>query len=154
MINAMNQAIVRYATGKNVSITVIDQPWPTTYQEKEFQSTAQGFVAAFIFSIGLSFIPASIVSFIVKERVDMVKHQQLVSSVSPFTYWLSNYIVDMLKHMVPAIFCAGMAMAFNLQNLTQNDNYGMTWAFFIGYGLAILPYTYLISWLFTDYGNA
>ena len=67
-----------------------------------------------MFSIGLSFIPASLITFIVKEREDNVKHQQIVSGVSLFSYWLSNYALDMLKYLVPGIFGFLMVLAFDI----------------------------------------
>jgi ATP-binding cassette subfamily A (ABC1) protein 3 len=41
---------------------------------KNIEGTADGIVATFFFTIGFSFIPASIITFVVKERNDMVKH--------------------------------------------------------------------------------
>ena len=67
-----------------------------------------------MFSIGLSFIPASLITFIVKERNDNVKHQQIVSGVSILSYWLSNYFLDMIKHLVPAIVCFLMVLAYDI----------------------------------------
>ena len=37
-------------------------------------SLGSGFIAALIFSIGMAFIPSSVVSFIVKEREINIKH--------------------------------------------------------------------------------
>ena len=76
------------------------------------ENTADGIIAAFIFTLGLSFIPASLITFIVKEREDNVKHLQLVSGVNLKSYWISYFIIDFLKHMVPAVFCILMVLAF------------------------------------------
>lgn len=38
------------------------------------EGTVDSLVGAFIFAIALSFIPASIISFTVKERIDHIKH--------------------------------------------------------------------------------
>jgi ATP-binding cassette subfamily A (ABC1) protein 3 len=43
---------------------------PNTESLKSIEGTADGIVAAFMFSIGFSFIPASLITFIVKERED------------------------------------------------------------------------------------
>jgi ATP-binding cassette subfamily A (ABC1) protein 3 len=81
---------------------------------KNLEGTADGIIATFIFCIALSFIPASLITFTVKEREDQVKHQHLVSGVSLFSYWLSNYFMDFAKHLMPAIFSILMMLAFDI----------------------------------------
>jgi len=41
---------------------------------KEIENFLDGFSISFVFSIGMSFIPASLVTFIVKEREHNIKH--------------------------------------------------------------------------------
>lgn len=62
-----------------------------------------GLVATFTFTIALSFIPASIITFSVKERENHVKHMHLVSGVSLLSYWISNFFMDFIKSLIPAI---------------------------------------------------
>mmetsp|Transcript_16037 Transcript_16037/g.15967 ORF Transcript_16037/g.15967 Transcript_16037/m.15967 type:complete len:82 (-) Transcript_16037:1773-2018(-) len=73
-----------------------------------------------IFAIGMAFIPTGLVTFIVKERENNVKHQHLVSGVSIPAYWLSSYTWDLLKFMVPGILSVLMIQAFDLKSLTEN----------------------------------
>lgn len=79
----------------------------------------------------MSFIPASMIAFLVKEREENVKHQQLVSGISIFSYWFSNYLMDFTKHMIPAIFCSLMVKAFNISGLNQDGNSSAIWLLFI-----------------------
>jgi ATP-binding cassette subfamily A (ABC1) protein 3 len=83
----------------------------------------------------MSFIPASIISFIVRERETKVKHQQLVSGVSHLAYWSSNFFMDFTKQLIPSIVCSALVYAFQIEALISNDqygnNYGAVWAFFI-----------------------
>ena len=88
------------------------EPLKLTHKIRNIEGSADGIVAAFFFSIGLSFIPASLITFIVKERNDMVKHQHLVSGVSIFSYWSANFSLDIIKHAFPAVFCMLMTLAF------------------------------------------
>ena len=62
----------------------------------------------------MAFIPASLMTFIVKEREEQIKHQQIVSGVTVTAYWLSNFFVDMVKHTIPASLCSYMAYVFNI----------------------------------------
>lgn len=137
-----------------MQIQVTNAPFRYTKQIKEFDSLADGLIATFIFSIGLAFIPASIITFIVKEREDNVKHQQIVSGVSLNAYWLSNFWLDMLKHAVPAVFCILMVIAFNVKVFRDGDNFGCISLLFFLYGWAIIPFCYLMGFLFQNYGSA
>jgi ATP-binding cassette subfamily A (ABC1) protein 3 len=49
-------------------IVKIYSPFKNTKQFSDLESTVDGIVAAYMFSIGLSFIPASLITFAVKER--------------------------------------------------------------------------------------
>lgn len=66
LLNHLNQAILEsYTTGATISVTM--EPFPLTQAQKSRRSVA-GISALFTFSLGLSFIPASIISFVVKEK--------------------------------------------------------------------------------------
>ena len=54
-------------------------------------------VIAIFVIIAMSFVPASFVVFLVTERMSKAKHLQFVSGVEPITYWLSNYLWDMVS---------------------------------------------------------
>ena len=147
-------AIRELANNNNINIEYDNWPLPLTYVVKNLENTADGFAATFIFTIGMSFIPASMIVFIMKEKSLNVKHQQLVSGVSLLAYWTSNYCVDMVIYLIPAIISAFMAKAFNVASLSKGTNWGALWCIYILYGWAIISFTYVSSFLFKDYGNA
>lgn len=67
----MNQALVRAATADNdFYINVINRPLRLTKKTYSIEGTADAIIGGFIFSIALAFIPASIITFTVKERED------------------------------------------------------------------------------------
>ena len=68
-----------------------------------------------IFSIALAFKFASIVSFIVKERVDKSKHQQIVSGMNVASYWIGNYLYDLLLYGIVVGFSVGMCYALDVE---------------------------------------
>lgn len=69
-------------------------------------------------------------------------------------YWFGNFIFDFLLYMVVAAFAAGMCMAFDISSLVDGDALAATWLLFTLYGLANIPFSYIASFLFTDYGNS
>ena len=153
-MNKINNAILKYATGNDIQIKVIVAPFEQTEREKTIQSTATGGIYAFSFALAMSFVAGSLIAYIVKEREVNAKHQQIVSGVSIPAYWYSNFFVDYLKYLVPAVICALLALAFNASALIDNGKYGCLFLIFLLYGLAIIPFTYLTSFLFKSYGGA
>ncbi|CAD8082367.1 unnamed protein product [Paramecium sonneborni] len=155
LLNQMNQAILRRVTNTaSARLELSFYPFPQTYNEKSIDQSVAGYLSAFIFSIGFAFIPASIISFIVKEREINIKHQQLVSGVSVLAYWTSNWIIDIVKHLIPAIVSALMILAFDIDALILDGNYGAIFLFFILYGWAIIPFSYALSFFFKVPGSS
>lgn len=154
-MNTMNQALISRVVNSRVDIRVYNSPLPQTKQFEKLAATSLGFIASFIFSIAMAFIPASLVVFLVKEREQGIKHQQFVSGVSVFSYWTANLFVDIIKLALPTIFCVLMCLAFNITGLIDpQESFGATWILFLFFALSLIPFTYLVSFLFKDYGNA
>lgn len=59
---------------KDFSIKITNSPLRRTFEELQTQNTISGFLAALVFSMGMAFIPASLISYIVKEREINLKH--------------------------------------------------------------------------------
>lgn len=55
-------------------------------------------VVAICVIFAMSFIPASFVLYLIQERVTKAKHLQFVSGVSPVTYWLTNFMWDIVSN--------------------------------------------------------
>ena len=154
-LNLINNKIFQYATNNpNAYIRTTIAPLLLTQSQKTIGGAINGVFGAFAFSIGISFIPASLIVFIVKEREWNVKHQQMVSGVSLAAYWFSNYVVDLLKHILPTVVCCLMILAFNVTGWTDSSTYGAIWLIFILYGFCIGPWSYFVSFFFKDPGNA
>lgn len=59
-------------------------------------STAVDAAVAICVIFSMSFVPASFVLYLIRERTTQAKHLQFVSGVSPLVYWLANYLWDMV----------------------------------------------------------
>lgn len=148
------QSLTRLLTGSQLTITAINSPLPRTYQNLQINNAVSGFLAAFIFSMALAFKFASVISFVVKEREERCKHQQIVSGMSIYAYWFGNFVFDMCVYLVVGGFAAGMCSAFQIKSLTEGDAIYATWIIFVLFGTSNLPFSYIVSYLFTDYGNS
>jgi len=81
-------------------------------------------------------------ALIIYEREKQLKHIQMVSGVSLPAYWFSNLVSDVLKMYIPIAIIIGLNAAFNLQ-------YEGVWQLLVLYPISIVPFTYLLSFLFT-----
>jgi ATP-binding cassette subfamily A (ABC1) protein 3 len=139
----MNSEILKLATGNaNAYIKHIIQPFPLTPQFQAFEDTADSIFATFLLAVAFAFLPSGIVVFLVMERENNVKHQQLISGVSLLAYWTSNFVVDMGKYLIIATWCAVMMQAFSVNAFTRSDHYGAVWTIILLYGPTIIGFTY------------
>jgi ATP-binding cassette, subfamily A (ABC1), member 3 len=79
----------------------------------------------------------------------------MVSGVSLTAYWTSNLFMDYCKHLIPAIFCILMSLAFNIEAFTgKTDSFVALSLLFFLYGWSAINFSYLLGFLFRSYGNA
>ncbi|CAG9334834.1 unnamed protein product [Blepharisma stoltei] len=146
-----NEILSKYG----VTVTVYNYPLPYTKKVEDLKGVGDGFLASIVFSLGFSFIPTGIIALIVKERETNVKHQHMISGVSRFSYWCANFFWDSIKHIAPAVVCAGMVKAFDIKSFTDpDDSYGALWVLMLLYGISIAPFTYFSSFFFKSYPTA
>lgn len=81
------------------------------------------------------------IGFILKEREDNLKHIQLISGMNLASYWVANFITDFLKALIPAIITFLLSLAFGC-------NYEGVWLLMLLFCFAIVPFTYMTSWVF------
>jgi ATP-binding cassette subfamily A (ABC1) protein 3 len=77
-------------------LTYTTAPFPLTDKARNLEQAVKGSIVSNTLVIAFALVPAGIISFIVQEREESLKHQQLISGVSLVAYWLSNGIVDIL----------------------------------------------------------
>ncbi|KAH7463694.1 ABC transporter A family member 1 [Phytophthora ramorum] len=166
----MDQALYRFfaansssGSASEVNLKVNNYPLPVSAATKAFSGSAVAFVACMFICIAFTFLPASIVVFLVKEKQveHNSKHQQLVSGVSLPAFWLSNYIWDLVMYIVPCICALALIYGFNVSAMTGRDCDSCTSAtfpsvilLFILFGLAICPFTYCLSFMFKEHAAA
>ena len=132
-----------------VSIRVAMHPLPQTLNQKTLVSS----LTAVIVAIGFAFMPANFIAFAVKEQQDKVKHQQLISGVSAASYWAANYVWDFCNYMVMGLLCLLIFKIWGIDTLTGSNTGGVLLAIVL-YGLSVIPFNYLASFLFTESTSA
>ncbi|KAF1787661.1 P-loop containing nucleoside triphosphate hydrolase [Phytophthora cactorum] len=150
-------------SASTVDLKVNNYPLPFTEAAKAVFSSSTSFVAALFICIAFTFLPASIVVFLVKEKQaeHNSKHQQLVSGVSLPAFWLSNYIWDFVMYLFPCACALILINLFEISALTGQDcdscssaTFPAVILLFILFGLAVCPFTYCLSFLFKEHASA
>ncbi|GMF13570.1 unnamed protein product [Phytophthora lilii] len=156
-------ATARRISASIPSLKVNNYPLPYTAAAESVFSSNTSFVAALFVCIAFTFLPASIVVFLVKEKQaeHNSKHQQLVSGVSLPAFWLSNYIWDIIMYIFPCVSSLILINVFEISALTGQDcdscssaTFPSVILLFILFGLAVCPFTYCLSFLFKEHGSA
>lgn len=62
-----------------------------------------GFTYAFNIAFSMAMVSSFYVLFQTKERVSKSKHQQFVSGVNAFSFWLSSYLWDMVTYVITIV---------------------------------------------------
>ncbi|ETP45729.1 hypothetical protein F442_07924 [Phytophthora nicotianae P10297] len=140
----------------NVTIRVSSHPLPLSFKTRSIFSSYLSFPAVIFIVIAFTFIPASMMPYIVKEKhlEQNAKYQQLLSGMSFFAYWLSNFIFDMALYLVPMVATLLLLRSYGVtKSLSSGDTCDSCTrdvpaamvTLFVLFGTAIAPWTYLLS---------
>lgn len=69
-------------------------------------------------------------------------------------YWIANFVYDYLLFIFVSVITIIIAKALSITSLTDGTAYAATWMLFVFYGLSYVPLTYILAFLYKDYGNA
>mmetsp|Transcript_18002 Transcript_18002/g.13031 ORF Transcript_18002/g.13031 Transcript_18002/m.13031 type:complete len:341 (-) Transcript_18002:672-1694(-) len=108
---------------------------------KERESSANGGFLSFILAISFALIPACMCSVILSERLNDLKHMQMISGMNLVSYWVSNYAFDILK-----VYSATISVYLIME--LAHCHYDNVWISFALYPWAIVPFTYVTTFFF------
>ncbi|XP_001496596.3 ATP-binding cassette sub-family A member 13 [Equus caballus] len=136
---------------RQYGITLYSHPYGGALlnEDKILESIRQCGVALCIV-LGFSILSASIGSSIVKDRVTGAKRLQHISGLGYRTYWFTNFLYDMLFYLVSVCLCVAVIVAFRLTAFTFRENLAATALLLVLFGYATLPWTYLMSRIFSS----
>ena len=84
-----------------------------------------------------------------KEKAIKTKHQQFISGVSPFAYHAAHFAWNFLNYLVPACLCLIVIAIYDIKELI-GENVGATIVALLLYGLSIVPFSALCSFLYNS----
>jgi ATP-binding cassette subfamily A (ABC1) protein 3 len=92
-------------------------------------------------------MPVNFISLLVKERINNSKHLMTISGINILSYWLVNYIFEFFKYYFTAGICLILIKTYNFYR-------PYLYIFYIIYGPAMISFTYVLSFLFSNEFNA
>ena len=143
----IQKAIQYLSKNNNLKIKIINHPFPMTNSEKKDRKKRNNLTLAFFLSISFSLIPANFITIIIKERENNSKHLQIINGISLFSYWLNNFIFEIIKYY----FIGGIGIF-----IIFLFNFYVKYLFilYIFYGPSMILFTYLFSFVFKNESNA
>ena len=125
----------------------VNHPLPIkTKQTFEIKTLLSALAGMFVL-IPFCFVPGAFVVFIVKENDVQSKKLQLWSGASVSAFWVSNYLWDITLYSVLIVLLMSVMLGYKSAELFIGNMSSIfcTAALFLGYGLSILPFSYLIA---------
>ena len=148
---AVDLAIVRYLTQKpNYLLEVSNHPLPKS-KEMELESTQnnkQSSNLSFFMMLGMPFLAASFSVFLVKEMSVKLKHLQLISGAKVWIFWLTAFVWDYLIYIIASLLVVIVYYTMGDEPLRSTSMEFKILLVFVIHGLALLPWVYLLSFMF------
>ena len=118
-------------------------PFPITNEVKNRRLMGNSVAVIFMSGVTYSMLCASVIGYVIGERVNGIKHSQMISGMHLGAYWLANFIVDLIKLQI--VVGASIA-AFYTWNLRLNTS----WIVYLAFPFAMIPMLYVASFAFTS----
>mmetsp|Transcript_6325 Transcript_6325/g.7912 ORF Transcript_6325/g.7912 Transcript_6325/m.7912 type:complete len:1988 (-) Transcript_6325:343-6306(-) len=148
-MSALNEALLRLLSDSDITITVREYPLPETSTNSEISEGIDGFTVTLFMLIAFAFVPAGYAQYIIREKEQKTKHQQVVSGVSLNAYWISSYLWDFVCYLLgPMLLTIILLAAFDVEALILGKGGAAVFMVLLMFGLAIIPFTYLMTFMF------
>ncbi|KAM7436905.1 hypothetical protein ABFA07_013407 [Porites harrisoni] len=148
-LNALVNVLLAYSKkDDSYHIETINYPLPLNSKQRSenIWAVMSSFFLALLLAFAVAFLAASFVPFLVKEKSSKAKHLQFVSGVDAVSFWLATYSWDLINYLFPLLGIMILFAAFQVDSL-KND-LGAVFLLLLLLGLCMLPFVYLISFLF------
>lgn len=132
-------------------VSSINHPLPLTNQQEIEDKVLLSVLAGMLVLIPFCFAPGSFVSFPVKETLTKSKFLQVASGAKLSAFWFSCYLWDTTLYSVLIVLVMSVMLGYKSADVFVGDlpSFFCTTALFCGYGLSIIPFSYLIARGFT-----
>uniref|UniRef100_A0A670YKH3 ATP binding cassette subfamily A member 12 n=1 Tax=Pseudonaja textilis TaxID=8673 RepID=A0A670YKH3_PSETE len=158
-LNSLNNFILHaYLPHGNTSgygISVVAHPYPGgESQEQAMLSSLLDIIVSMSVLIGYSITTASFVLYVVKEHQTKAKQLQHISGLGVTSYWVTNFIYDMVYFLVPVILSVGVISAFQIPAFFNDNNLLAVFLLLFLFGYSTFSWMYLLAGIFKETGMA
>ncbi len=149
---AVDLSVMRFMIrNPNYKLEVSNHPLPRTTADKLLQiqyASPEQFQLAENIMFSMSFLAASFAVLIVKERSIKGKFLQQVCGVKLYLFWITSFIWDFLIYIIPCCLVMLMYYLFGQEPFKSGEQETRLFVVFLVHGFALLPFVYLLSFLF------
>uniref|UniRef100_A0A7E4VBK1 ABC transporter domain-containing protein n=2 Tax=Panagrellus redivivus TaxID=6233 RepID=A0A7E4VBK1_PANRE len=150
--NSLLRALATDTAPETIGIMAINHPMNETVEgavgdSQQLQKTI--IFRVVIMVLVLSFLPASTCILLVEERISYSRHLQSVFGVSPWMYWVTNFVYDYVIMMFCSFLVIGVYVLIEVPVFTYSMNafFGSIMLFAI-YHACALPFVYVLQLAF------
>ncbi|XP_030309992.1 ATP-binding cassette sub-family A member 12 [Calypte anna] len=158
-LNSLNNFILRANLPKNEStrygIFLAAHPYPGGQsQEQVMLNSLLDIIVSMSVLVGYSITTASFVLYVVKEHQTKAKQLQHISGIGMTTYWVTNFVYDLVLFIVPIGLSVGVISAFQIPAFCNNNNLLAVFLLLLLFGYATFSWMYLLAGFFKETGMA
>ena len=147
-VNFFTKIIMAHTNNPNeLSINYLHYPMPLTAELEQSRDQMGNSLVIFFVAIAFSLIPANFVTIIVKEKLNNSKHLMRVSGINIVSYWIVNFIFELVKYYFTCGICLLLLWAFDFYK-------DYLYILYLIYGPAMVSMTYVLSFLFSSESGA
>ena len=139
--------IIEKACGRKLSITYTHYPLPMTHDLSETKSFGNKIAIVLFLAIALALIPANFITIYVKERANNSKHLMRISGINIASYWIVNYIFELVKYYFTGGICLLLLYLFDAYKDYLYISY-------LTLGPSLVSSTYCLSFFFNNESDA
>ncbi|KAM6129391.1 glucosylceramide transporter ABCA12 [Pterocles gutturalis] len=158
-LNSLNNFILRANLPKNETsrygIILSAHPYPGGQsQEQVMLNSLLDIIVSMSVLVGYSITTASFVLYVVKEHQTKAKQLQHISGIGMTSYWVTNFVYDLVLFMVPIGFSIGVISSFQIPAFCNNNNLLAVFLLLLLFGYATFSWMYLLAGFFKETGMA
>ncbi|XP_042678296.1 glucosylceramide transporter ABCA12 [Centrocercus urophasianus] len=158
-LNSLNNFILRANLPKNESsrygIFLSAHPYPGGQsQEQVMLNSLLDIIVSMSVLVGYSITTASFVLYVVKEHQTKAKQLQHISGIGMTSYWVTNFVYDLVLFMIPIGLSIGVISSFQIPAFCNNNNLLAVFLLLLLFGYATFSWMYLLAGVFKETGMA
>ncbi|XP_065607453.1 glucosylceramide transporter ABCA12 [Cyrtonyx montezumae] len=158
-LNSLNNFILRANLPENETsrygIFLSAHPYPGGQsQEQVMLNSLLDIIVSMSVLVGYSITTASFVLYVVKEHQTKAKQLQHISGIGMTSYWVTNFVYDLVLFMIPIGLSIGVISSFQIPAFCNNNNLLAVFLLLLLFGYATFSWMYLLAGIFKETGMA